>query len=119
MYNSQQIAEKIKETAKINKVPISKMLTDIGLGKSTITKMSSGADIYLQTLIKIAQYLNCSTDYLTGMQTDAISETDDEYRLVKAYRQLTDDGKRAILTTAELYATSPQYQKYTDNEELA
>lgn len=67
-----------------------------------------------ENLIKIADCVDCSIDYLLGRTKNELNEPEDEHRLIKAYRQLTDEGQRAILTTAELYASSPQYQKYTD-----
>lgn len=67
-----------------------------------------------ENLIKIANYLDCSIDFLLERTSSPLNEPEDEHRLIKAYRQLTDEGKKAILTTAELYASSPEYQKYTD-----
>lgn len=88
MYNSQEVANVIKLRAKAKKIAIGTMLSDCGLSKNTLSSMQSGG--YLpraETLIKIADYLNCSVDYLLG-RTDipdinTVSKIDKE---VAAYR---------------------------------
>lgn len=66
MYNSQEIAERIKAVAKQQNISINQMLLGCGLGKNTISKMSAGTDIMTQNFAKIADYLGCSVDYLLG-----------------------------------------------------
>ena len=36
------------------------------MGKNLINKLSNGSDVYSLNLLKIADYLGCSTDYLLG-----------------------------------------------------
>lgn len=67
MYNSQQVAERIKTLAKNKKITAGKMLSDCDLNKNALSTMQSGG--YLprtETLAKIADYLDCSVDYLLG-----------------------------------------------------
>jgi len=66
VYNSQDIAVRIKALARKRGKPIGKMLSDCKLGINTISKMSSGTDILTQNFAKIADYLDCSVDYLLG-----------------------------------------------------
>lgn len=66
MYNSQEIAQKIKLMAKERKISINQLLIDCNLGKNTIFKMGNGTDILSQNLAKIADYLEISVDYLLG-----------------------------------------------------
>ena len=66
MYNSQEIAQKIKLTAKERKISVTQLLIDCNLGKNTIFKMGNGTDILSQNLAKIADYLEISVDYLLG-----------------------------------------------------
>ncbi len=67
MYNSQEVAEKIKQTAKLKKISISKMLLDCELNKNTLfTMQSNGYLPRTETLGKIADYLEVSVDYLLG-----------------------------------------------------
>ncbi len=73
MYNSQELATLIKNTAKSNGVSVSKMLTDCNLSKNTLSSMLSGGYLpRIETLTKIADYLNCSVDYLLG-RTEELS----------------------------------------------
>ena len=64
MYNSQEIAKRIKIRAKQEKKSVNQMLIHCGLGKNTITKLSNGTDILSKNIAKIADYLNCPIDYL-------------------------------------------------------
>lgn len=67
MQNSQAIADRIKSIAKSQKIPISKMLIDCELNKNAIfTMQSKGHYPKIEALIKIADYLDCSVDYLLG-----------------------------------------------------
>lgn len=71
MYNSQEIAERIKLRAKQLNISVNELLVSCRLGKNTISKMSNGADILTQNFAKIADYLDCSVDYLLG-RTDVV-----------------------------------------------
>lgn len=67
MYNSQQVAATIKAFSKSKKISTGKMLSDCDLSKNTLSSMQSGG--YLpraENLAKIADYLDCSVDYLLG-----------------------------------------------------
>lgn len=65
MYISSNTAEKIKQTAKSKNITITNMLEDCGLNKNTLSSMlSRGSWIQANNLAKIADYLDCSVDYL-------------------------------------------------------
>lgn len=66
MYNSQNVAKRIKERAKHQGKPIGEMLSECELGINTVSKMAKGTDILTQNFAKIADYLDCSVDYLLG-----------------------------------------------------
>lgn len=66
MYNSQEIASRIKSIAKSQGKPLGEVLSSCGLGKNTISKISNGTDILTLNFAKIADSLNCSIDYLLG-----------------------------------------------------
>lgn len=85
----QIIADRIKTQAKQQGVTVKKLLDNCGLGPNTVTKLSSGADIRSQTLVKIADYLDCSVDYLLGRtETPAIT--------VEAYIGGDNHGVQAV-----------------------
>lgn len=89
LYNSANIAGKIKILAKNKKIVLKQMLLDCGLGINAIGHMTSGKMPGIDTVAKIADYLEVSLDYLVGrtetktLMTDAMSEIDME--LLAAY----------------------------------
>lgn len=66
MYNSQDISKRIKERAQQQGIALGQMLSSCELGINTISKMAKGTDILTQNFAKIADYLDCSVDYLLG-----------------------------------------------------
>lgn len=66
MYNSQEIAERIKQQVKQQGKTLGDMLEACELGINTISKMAKGTDILTKNFARIADYLNCSVDYLLG-----------------------------------------------------
>lgn len=66
LYNSSDIANRIKLQAKKKNIKIKDLLTVCELGINTVSKMSNGTDIYSKNLAKIADSLECSVDYLLG-----------------------------------------------------
>lgn len=67
MHNSQELAITIKALAKSKKISIGKMLSDCELNKNSLSTMQSGGYLpRVETLALIADYLDCSVDYLLG-----------------------------------------------------
>lgn len=66
LYNSLNIANRIKLRAKNQKVIIKEMLVALELGSNTMSNMRHGRTIASDSLARIADYLNCSVDYLLG-----------------------------------------------------
>ena len=66
MYNSQEIAERIKDRAKQRNITVGEMLSACGLGKNTVVKIGKGTDILTLNFVKMADFLDCSVDYLLG-----------------------------------------------------
>lgn len=66
MYNNKEIANKIKEETRVQGINLKEMLPKIGMGINAISQMANGHTINAISLAKIADYLNCSTDYLLG-----------------------------------------------------
>lgn len=73
MYNSYNISERIKELAKNRKVSMKKLLIEVGLGFNTMSNMRTSMP-KADSLAKIADYLDCSVDYLLG-RTENIDST--------------------------------------------
>lgn len=67
MYISANTASRIKLLAKTKNVAIKDMLSDCDLNKNTLSTMTArGSWIQANNLAKIADYLDCSVDYLLG-----------------------------------------------------
>lgn len=66
MYDSQEIANRIKSRAKTQGFSVSNVLSACELGKNTVAKIGQGTDILTLNFAKIADYLDCSVDYLLG-----------------------------------------------------
>ena len=65
VYVSSEIAARIKFMAKQKNVPVGAMLEAIELGKNTMTNFKTSMP-KADNLAKIADYLECSVDYLLG-----------------------------------------------------
>lgn len=71
MYISTVVVERIKKFAKTKNISITKMLMECELNKNTLSSMQSrGSWPQANSLAKIADYLDCSVDYLLG-RTDS------------------------------------------------
>ncbi|RKI37788.1 XRE family transcriptional regulator [bacterium D16-51] len=66
LYNPLNTAEKIKYRAKTQNVIIKDMLVELELGSNTMSNMRHGRAIASDSLARIADYLDCSIDYLMG-----------------------------------------------------
>ena len=67
MYNSHNIATRIKLIAKNKNIQIKIMLDECKLSKNTLSSMLSGGSTpKSENLAKIADYLDVSVDYLLG-----------------------------------------------------
>lgn len=66
MYNNQEMADRIKSRVKDQKIPLKNMLSDLELGINLISHLAKGQNITAINLARIADYLDCSVDYLLG-----------------------------------------------------
>ena len=65
MYNSIDVAARIKLISKSKKIVLRQMFNDIGMGFNTMANMKTSMP-KADTIAKIADYLDCSVDYLLG-----------------------------------------------------
>ncbi len=65
MYYSNDIAKKIKILVKNKNISLKEMFSSIGLGQNTMANLKTSMP-KADNLAKIADYLNCSVDYLLG-----------------------------------------------------
>ena len=65
MYNSSRVADTIKALAKSKNISLRGMFLEIGLGVNTMSNMKTSMP-KADNLARIADYLDCSVDYLLG-----------------------------------------------------
>ena len=70
MYDLIDIAFRIKAQAKKRNIHVKDMLAACDLHANTVTQMAAGRVPLSTNLAKIADYLDCSVDYLLGRSTN-------------------------------------------------
>ncbi|MBR1867321.1 MAG: helix-turn-helix transcriptional regulator [Clostridia bacterium] len=100
--------EKLKDLRNEKKLTQKELASMLILSKNSICEYEKGrSEPNIETLIKLADILECSIDYLVGRSDDfglINSETDfdnDEKFLISTYRNLPIDSKKYFLTTAK------------------
>ena len=98
MNNSQEIANLIRLQTSTQKINISQMFTNIGLGKNTLSNLDNGSMIKADSLGKIADYLNVSVDYLLGRTSNSQSMSNNHLNAVdiQGYNVQTIGGGEVI-----------------------
>lgn len=66
MYNAQETAKRIKDILKSKNIKQKQMLLDCGIGINSISEMAKGRSASSAIILKIAEYLDVSVDYLLG-----------------------------------------------------
>ena len=103
MYTSTEIAERIKLTAKNKHIIIGDMLNSCNLNKNALFTMSSGGSMpKADNLAKIADYLDCSVDYLLGRTEIPENNPDDKLQaeFFKIFQRLSFDEKVKLMNIA-------------------
>ena len=72
MYNTQNIANRIREQIKLTKTVSKDMLASCGLNVNAISELAKGKQMSCISLAKIADHLNVSVDYLLGRTDDPV-----------------------------------------------
>ena len=90
VYNSHNLAILIKERANAKNVPLKQMLIECKLGSNTMSALYHGKSIAFDSLARIADFLDCSVDYLLG-RTDKPDIESDKIKIAAA-----NDGNSEI-----------------------
>lgn len=99
MYNTEQIAGRIKKCAKEKGILIKTMLSELGLGVNAISQLAAGKGMSYLDFARIADYLSVSIDFL--LSRSEMSELfGDEKDLLLCYRQLGDVQKETLRSHA-------------------
>lgn len=70
MYITQEIANRIKIRIKECNIVTKDMLSELNMGINAISEFSKGKQMSCISLARIADYLDCSVDYLLGRTDD-------------------------------------------------
>ena len=130
MYKSDKVAERIKQLAKVRKIQLKDMLLELDLNKNTMSNMYKGSMIKADSLAKIADYLDCSVDFLLGRSDSktrqtfsVISVTAEEKanaklkKWVTGFEELNDEAQNAVLDYLNFTCTQPKNLKNIDNSD--
>lgn len=96
-----------------------RLAKDTGISQGLISDYKNGnRKPTTENLIKIADYLDCSIDFLLGRKEENTSEqaklTEKEQELLDVFRELNDIGQECIIHDARRTREDIKYQKYTD-----
>ncbi len=105
MYNSKEIAERIKMFAKQSGISVKDMLSDLQLASNTLQNMKTSM-IKADSLARIADYLNVSVDYLLGrlpqsMPPETFTEARTESEWTDMLSVLDDDDLLKVKSYVE------------------
>lgn len=94
----------------------SQLAAGIGVSTGNIFDWKSGRSTpKLEAICKIADYLDCSTDYLLGRTSEkSFSSAEisaDEKKLLSYYNSLNDEGKEKALERLEEMTALDRYKK--------
>ncbi len=76
LYDSATIADNIKATAKSKGVALKVMLSELSFNVNALSSLRHGKMISADRLAKIADYLECSVDYLLGRDENIMVNSD-------------------------------------------
>lgn len=114
MYEPTKIAETIKQMAKLKNIQLKDMLKSLSLNKNTLSNMYNGSMLKGDSLAKIADYLDCSVDYLLG-RTDnpnshklVVSEAPKLSVAVRAARSFDDKPIEIVEVDESKFINAPE-----------
>lgn len=110
MENTQIVAERIKKEAQSQGISVKKILEECDVDKNIVNKLASGKDTGTQTIVKIANYLKVSVDYLLGRSDNPNIIADTYINGDNNGIQAVNNGNNSNLTVNS--------NKMTDTEEL-
>lgn len=130
MLSNQQIANRIKQLAKAQGIPLKVMLSDLHMGINTISQLSNRQNISLDVINPIAQYLGCTADYLFGYTDDSAPKKEQpaqsgpalealssaEIQLLSLYRELNTEGKKKVQDFVQDLIDTGKYKKYNPSD---
>lgn len=104
MYSSEILAQRIKAEARRQNLSQKELLSKCELGVNTLTKLSNGTDILAKNLVKIADVLNCSIDYLVDRNYKNYDQilSPAERSLLQKFKLVSEDDQKEILMLLDI-----------------
>lgn len=102
MYSADLLTTRIKTQAKIKGIKLKTMLEDLDLNINTLNQISDKKGLSCFPLARIADYLDCSVDYLLGksdVPSSFYKETELsplDHQLMNLLSQLNDEQKLSV-----------------------
>ena len=96
--------DRLKEACKTANTTVTAALKAIGIGTANGTYWKNGSVPSSDIVIKLAEFLNVSTDYLLMGQSPSFSLSDSEKELINLFKSLSDEDKGRVLGKAETLA---------------
>lgn len=82
-----------------------------GISQGRMNEYKSGKAMpTVENLLKIADYLKCSVDFLLGR----LGTNEREIKLIQSFRSVNEDGKAQILQQIEYISNDERYKKFED-----
>lgn len=103
MYITQNIANRIKMRIKQQGYTTKQMLSDLNMGINAISEFSKGKHLSCISLAKIADYLECSVDYLLGRTN--VPEVNREAKPLSITEQFQKSDGRKVAAYGESAST--------------
>ena len=101
MVNCEMVGERIESLIKKAGITKKKLIADMGLGVNALSEFKKGKAMSFITLVRIAEYFGCTTDYLFCLSDDEkVILPDDEKILLDRYRQLDSLGQEIVRAKA-------------------
>lgn len=115
MYETTRIAENIKTLAKSKDIQLKTMLQELALNKNVLSSLYNGSMIKADSLAKIADYLECSVDYLLGRTdnpniTNSISNTNTTVNGTQA--NVINNNQEPVISKVVFYKPSGDLELY-------
>lgn len=117
LYDLHEIVTRVKSAISSKGIIASAMLKEIGCGKNTLSNMETSAASCI-TLAKIADYLDCSTDYLLGREKNNLILNSDEAELIDNFRRLSEIDKIKILERTKTISEQSSESYYSKDIEI-
>lgn len=133
MYNLSQMVLRISEICSKKGISINQMLKDANLSTSLIDNMKRGRSPSIDRIYQLAEYLDCSVDYLLGRTDEpsintgnSISEVskssstdcdngadEQEQHLLSNYKKLTEQARHTLVDYSDFVSSKPENLKDT------